>query len=340
MQAIDVRHLGRERVICCWRVGDVLIDPGPGVLARDAGRGAGRRAAAGAAAHAHPPRPRGRGRGDRATLAGGRRVRARARRAATSRIPRSCWPARSACTATDMERLWGEVVPGPGGRTSGPWRAARRSTASASPTRRATPRTTSAISTRTADARSSATSPACGSSASDLVLTPTPPPDIDLEAWNASLVAGRRVEARVARPHALRLGRRALAQLATVRDRLARLGHAGARARRRRLRGAHPRGGRRRGRPGDGRRLPPGGSARAAVARSGPLLAQARSGVLERRGRGPDRGYPRGMSQTIELPRTRGPGSGLGEAWRVIVRNDDHNTFDHVAHTLAASSRA
>jgi glyoxylase-like metal-dependent hydrolase (beta-lactamase superfamily II) len=29
MQAIDVRHLGRERVICCWRIGDVLIDPGP-----------------------------------------------------------------------------------------------------------------------------------------------------------------------------------------------------------------------------------------------------------------------------------------------------------------------
>ena len=41
------------------------------------------------------------------------------------------------------------------------------------------------------------------------------------------------------------------------------------------------------------------------------------------------------MSQTVELPRTGGPGSGLGGAWRVIVRNDDHNTFDHVAHTLA-----
>jgi ATP-dependent Clp protease adaptor protein ClpS len=27
--------------------------------------------------------------------------------------------------------------------------------------------------------------------------------------------------------------------------------------------------------------------------------------------------------------------SGLGAAWRVIVLNDDHNTFDHVAHTLA-----
>jgi ATP-dependent Clp protease adaptor protein ClpS len=39
--------------------------------------------------------------------------------------------------------------------------------------------------------------------------------------------------------------------------------------------------------------------------------------------------------QTIELPRTKGPGSDLGGDWRVIVRNDDHNTFDHVAHTLA-----
>jgi ATP-dependent Clp protease adaptor protein ClpS len=39
--------------------------------------------------------------------------------------------------------------------------------------------------------------------------------------------------------------------------------------------------------------------------------------------------------QTIELPRTTGPGGELGGRWRVIVRNDDHNTFDHVAHTLA-----
>jgi len=41
------------------------------------------------------------------------------------------------------------------------------------------------------------------------------------------------------------------------------------------------------------------------------------------------------MSQTIERPRTQGPGSGLGDAWRVIVRNDDHNTFEHVASCLA-----
>jgi ATP-dependent Clp protease adaptor protein ClpS len=38
---------------------------------------------------------------------------------------------------------------------------------------------------------------------------------------------------------------------------------------------------------------------------------------------------------TIEKPRSAGPGSGLGGDWRVIVRNDDHNTFEHVARTLA-----
>ncbi len=30
-----------------------------------------------------------------------------------------------------------------------------------------------------------------------------------------------------------------------------------------------------------------------------------------------------------------GPGSGLGRPWLVIVRNDDHNTFDGVAFALA-----
>jgi len=41
------------------------------------------------------------------------------------------------------------------------------------------------------------------------------------------------------------------------------------------------------------------------------------------------------MTQTIERPRVQGPGSGLGGHWRVIVKNDDHNTFEHVARTLA-----
>ncbi len=38
---------------------------------------------------------------------------------------------------------------------------------------------------------------------------------------------------------------------------------------------------------------------------------------------------------TIELERTAGPGDGYGGTWRVIVLNDDHNTFDHVAAALA-----
>ncbi len=42
------------------------------------------------------------------------------------------------------------------------------------------------------------------------------------------------------------------------------------------------------------------------------------------------------MSQTIEKPRVGGPGTGLGGTWRVIVLNDDHNTFDGVAHALAS----
>jgi ATP-dependent Clp protease adaptor protein ClpS len=41
------------------------------------------------------------------------------------------------------------------------------------------------------------------------------------------------------------------------------------------------------------------------------------------------------MSQTVELPRTAGPGGGLGGSWRVIVLNDNHNTFEGVAGALA-----
>jgi ATP-dependent Clp protease adaptor protein ClpS len=49
------------------------------------------------------------------------------------------------------------------------------------------------------------------------------------------------------------------------------------------------------------------------------------------------RRYPdSSMSQTVELPRVGGPGSGVGGLWRVVVLNDSFNTFDHVAETLAS----
>ena len=41
------------------------------------------------------------------------------------------------------------------------------------------------------------------------------------------------------------------------------------------------------------------------------------------------------MAQTVEVSKVGEPSAGLGGNWRVIVLNDDHNTFDHVAHTLA-----
>ena len=40
-------------------------------------------------------------------------------------------------------------------------------------------------------------------------------------------------------------------------------------------------------------------------------------------------------TETVELPRVDDPGGGVGGDWRVIVLNDDHNTFDGVARALA-----
>ena len=41
-------------------------------------------------------------------------------------------------------------------------------------------------------------------------------------------------------------------------------------------------------------------------------------------------------TETITRPRPAGPDSGSGGNWRVIVLNDDHNTFDGVAFALAS----
>ena len=49
--------------------------------------------------------------------------------------------------------------------------------------------------------------------------------------------------------------------------------------------------------------------------------------------------YLESMPQTVTPPRERtdqGTGTGLGDRWKVIVLNDDHNTFQHVAASLAA----
>ena len=40
-------------------------------------------------------------------------------------------------------------------------------------------------------------------------------------------------------------------------------------------------------------------------------------------------------AETVELPRTGGPDTGLDGDWRVIVLNDNHNTFEGVAFALS-----
>lgn len=41
------------------------------------------------------------------------------------------------------------------------------------------------------------------------------------------------------------------------------------------------------------------------------------------------------MAETVQLPRVSRGGTGTGGVWRVVVLNDNHNTFDHVAESLA-----
>lgn len=40
-------------------------------------------------------------------------------------------------------------------------------------------------------------------------------------------------------------------------------------------------------------------------------------------------------TEVIDRPELAGPGVGLGGHWRVIVLNDNHNTFDGVANILS-----
>jgi glyoxylase-like metal-dependent hydrolase (beta-lactamase superfamily II) len=183
-ELIDLLHLGRAKVIGAWRVGEVIIDPGPSSclgellagLERDPPRVL-------ALTHIHL---------DHAGAVG----------SLVRRFPElEVWvhergavhlvdPARLLSSATrlygaDMERLWGEVLPVPaerlrvlqGGETLGrfqvaytPGHASHHVSYLHEPSGRAF----------TGDVTGVRIDGAC-------VLAPTPPPDVDLEAWRASL---------------------------------------------------------------------------------------------------------------------------------------------------------
>ncbi|HEY2571213.1 MAG TPA: MBL fold metallo-hydrolase, partial [Solirubrobacteraceae bacterium] len=183
-QLIDVRHLGREQVIGAWRVGDVLIDPGPSSSVQTLL----------AALEHRPPRVIALTHIhlDHAGAAG-----TLARRFPQAEVwvhergaPHLVEPSKLLDSATrlygsQMQRLWGEVLAVPaerlrvlrGGERLGPFsvaytpgHASHHVSYLHEPSRRAF--TGDVAGVRIGAGR---------------VLAPTPPPDIDLQAWRASL---------------------------------------------------------------------------------------------------------------------------------------------------------
>jgi glyoxylase-like metal-dependent hydrolase (beta-lactamase superfamily II) len=183
-QLIDLLHLGRAHVIGAWRVGDVIVDPGPsscvGPLLRELEP---RPPKALALTHIHL---------DHAGASG-----SLLRRFPDAEVwvhergaPHLTDPSRLLASAArlygeDMERLWGEVLPVPaerlrvlsGGESIGDFRVAY------------TPGHASHhVSYLHEPSGWAFTGDVTGVRIDDgCVLAPTPPPDIDLDAWRTSL---------------------------------------------------------------------------------------------------------------------------------------------------------
>ena len=183
-ELIDLRHLGRARVIGAWRVGDVIVDPGPSsclaallpVLERDPPRVL-------ALTHIHL---------DHAGATGSllRRfpdaeVWVHERGAAHVIDPAKLLSSATRLYGADMQRLWGEVLPVAaervrvlrGGERLGPFRVAYTPGHASHHVSYLHEPTGVAF---TGDVTGVRIDGAC-------VLAPTPPPDIDVRAWRASL---------------------------------------------------------------------------------------------------------------------------------------------------------
>lgn len=188
IEPIDVVHLGCERVICCWRVDDVLIDPGPETALQTLLEALGSlRPRALLLTHIHF---------DHAGAAG-----ALCRRFSDLEVhvhevgaPHLADPERLVRSARrlygdDFDRLWGEVAPVPRDRLRplGVTEGERQ-----------------VLGFRAADTPGHARHHACflheptgqafvGDTAGVRIppaayaLAPTPPPDVDVEAWRRSL---------------------------------------------------------------------------------------------------------------------------------------------------------
>lgn len=183
-ELIDLMHLGRARLLSAWRVGDVIIDPGPsscldallGVLERNPPRVV-------ALTHIHL---------DHAGASGSllerfpdAEVWVHARGAPHLIDPARLLDSAGRLYGENMERLWGDVPPVPadrlrvldGGEVLGPFRVAY------------TPGHASHhVSYLHTPSGCAFTGDVTGVRiGAGPVLAPTPPPDIDLPAWRASL---------------------------------------------------------------------------------------------------------------------------------------------------------
>jgi hypothetical protein len=191
IRPIDVHHLGRSRVICAWLVGDVLIDPGPAVEHRALLDGLDGVVPRADRSDPHPSRSRRRDGHARRALAGRRGRRPRARRAPHDR-PLAPARERDAPLRRGHGAPLGRGPAGPARSASRCCAAASGSARSRSPTRPVTPPTTSATGMR--ESRTAFVGDVAGVRIEplDYVLAPTPPPDIDIEAWHASIALIRR----------------------------------------------------------------------------------------------------------------------------------------------------
>jgi glyoxylase-like metal-dependent hydrolase (beta-lactamase superfamily II) len=183
-ELIDLMHLGRAHVIGAWRVGDVIVDPGPSScleallaqLERDPPRVL-------ALTHIHL---------DHAGATGSllRRfpqleVWVHERGAPHLVDPAKLLSSATRLYGTDMERRWGEVLPVPaarlrvltGGERVGPFRVAYTPGHASHHVSYLHEPSGYAF---TGDVTGVRIDGAC-------LLAPTPPPDIDLHAWRASL---------------------------------------------------------------------------------------------------------------------------------------------------------
>ena len=184
MREIDVCHLGVPDVVCCYRHEDVIVDPGPGVTMDTLLEALGDDVPAKILlTHIHL---------DHAGVTGAlvRRwpeaeVWVHERGARHMADPSRLMASAGRIYGDDMDRLWGEMVPVPeenlrvlrGGERIGPWRVEY------------TPGHASHHVSYLHDPSGIAfVGDVCGVRIADgPVLPPTPPPDVDLEAWHASL---------------------------------------------------------------------------------------------------------------------------------------------------------